>query len=255
MDAAKTRQFVRLVRQCFRRENTAIFATDEIQEFLSDGTPLDAVATMQAIRRIAAANRWEALVFDYGAAVRFSPVEKNGAPRASRRRAAGTPRRATHERTAAKASFKKQWLGMALAALCGFGAMGADEAEKVTFYVQLIRGSDAEERPTPECKPVGPKLSAKLRPVFHWKHYWEINRQQVALAHGGKARVRLSKERDVEIDLGDPAKRKVTAFKDGKPVARATRSAGDAMTVIGGERDGDTNTAWFIIVRRDKPSE
>jgi hypothetical protein len=66
-------------------------------------------------------------------------------------------------------------------------------------------------------------------------------------------RVCLSKEREVEIDLSNRKCRKVTAFENGKVVQRISRPLGEGMTLIGGERDQES--AWFIVVRRDKPSD
>ncbi|MEK7674364.1 MAG: hypothetical protein AAB676_00845 [Verrucomicrobiota bacterium] len=146
----------------------------------------------------------------------------------------------------------KRWLCLlvlvAVGLPLGFGA----DTERAIYYVQLIRGSHEDQPPQPGSKRIGPKLSAALRPVFQWKSYWEVNRQQVALANGQKSTVRLSPDREVKIDLTDPAKRQVTVYEAGRPVSRAIRPAGEAMTIIGGDRD--KSSAWFIVVRRDKPS-
>lgn len=129
---------------------------------------------------------------------------------------------------------------------------GAD-GEKVTYYVQLVRGGNDATPPEPGARRIGPKLSARFRPVFKWEHYWEIHRQEVALAGGQKANLRLNPERTVAIDLTNPAKRKVTAYQSGKLIACTTHPASETMSIIGGERD--RNSAWFIVVRRDKPTE
>jgi hypothetical protein len=122
-----------------------------------------------------------------------------------------------------------------------------------TFYVQLVRGTEADRPPVPGCKQVGPRLAETFRPVFRWKGYWEINRQQVAVVPGQTARVRLGNGREAEIDLRDPKLRRVAAFQNGQLVDRTIRPAGEAMTIIGGNRDG--KSMWFIVVRRDKPVE
>ena len=129
-------------------------------------------------------------------------------------------------------------------------ALSAPE-EKHTYYVQLIRGNDEEQPAVPGAKAIGPKLSKSLHAVFRWKNYWEISRQEVSVAAGAKAKVVLSKERTVEIDLSQRNKRTVTAFSDRKPVGSTTKQAGNAMTIIGADRD--VRSAWFVVVRRDKP--
>ncbi len=141
---------------------------------------------------------------------------------------------------------------LALAPLPGATAAGVEKLEKVTYYVQLIRGCNDAKPPVPGSTSIGPKLSAHLRPVFAWTNYGEIARKEVQLTAGQKARVRLSKEREVEIDLTTKGKRIVGAFSRGELVSRTTRPIGQRMTVIGGDRDKET--AWFIIVRREKPS-
>jgi hypothetical protein len=104
----------------------------------------------------------------------------------------------------------------------------------------------------PGAKAIGPKLAKSLHSVFRWKHYWEISRQEVAMAAGTKAKVVLSQERTVEIDLSQSNRRTVTAFSDNKAVGSTTQPAGNAMTIIGADRDA--NSAWFVVVRRDKPT-
>jgi hypothetical protein len=120
-----------------------------------------------------------------------------------------------------------------------------------TFYVQLVRGSETAQPPVPGCKQVGPRLAGTFRPVFKWKSYWEMNRQQVALAPGQTSRVRLGSGREVEIDLRNAKERRVAAFQNGQLVDRTISPPGEAMTIIGGNRDG--KSVWFIVVRRDKP--
>jgi hypothetical protein len=45
----------------------------------------------------------------------------------------------------------------------------------------------------------------------------------------------------------------VAAFQNGQLVDRTISPTGDMMTIIGGNRDG--NSAWLIVVRRDKPGD
>ncbi|SPE56419.1 hypothetical protein SBV1_240002 [Verrucomicrobia bacterium] len=120
-----------------------------------------------------------------------------------------------------------------------------------TYYVQLVRGTDTDQPPSPGSERVGPKLLGTFGSAFRLRNYWEVMRREVSVAPGHVARVRLSDQRVVEIDLSDQALRKVTAFSDGELVDRISKPRGEAMTIIGGNRDG--NSVWFIVVRRDKP--
>jgi len=121
-----------------------------------------------------------------------------------------------------------------------------------TFYVQLVRGNNEEAPPQPGSRPVGMKVARHLKPL-NWRNYWELNRRQVAVCSGNATRVCLSNGREVEIDLTDHGHRRVTAFENGKVIQRISRPSGEGMTVIGGERDQES--AWFIVVRRDRPGD
>jgi hypothetical protein len=127
------------------------------------------------------------------------------------------------------------------------------EHQSNTFYVQLVRGNNDDAPPEPGSRPVGMKVARHLRSALNWKNYWEVDRRQVAVCSGKTTRVCLSKEREVEIDLSNHNRRKVTAFENGKVVQRILRPVGEGMTLIGGERDAAS--AWFIVVRRDRPSD
>ncbi len=137
-------------------------------------------------------------------------------------------------------------IGLAVMVSC------TDNSEKLAYHVQLVRASNEVQPPEPGTTVIGPKLTRHLQPVFSWTSYWEIARQQVFVSRGQKARLRLSPQREVEIDLSTRGKRTVVAFSNDEAVARVTRPIDECMTIIGGDRD--EQTAWFIVVRRDKPS-
>jgi hypothetical protein len=145
--------------------------------------------------------------------------------------------------------------GVAILAVWACALAGAAKAGEgaTTFYVQLIRGTEADQPPVPGCKQVGSRLAGTFCPVFRWKSYWELNRQRVTVVPGQAARVRLGYGREAEIDLRNPNERRVTAFQNGQFVDRTIRPVGEAMTIIGGTRDG--KSIWFIVVRRDKPGD
>jgi hypothetical protein len=139
---------------------------------------------------------------------------------------------------------------LAALTLLASDVFGGDSATN-TFYVQLIRGTDTAQPPQPGAHRAGPKLTKTFEPVFKWKYYWELNVLETSLRPGEKARVRLSPEREVEIDLTQPKERRVTAFQDGKVADRMISPVGESRTIIGGSRE--PKSAWFIVVRRDKP--
>ena len=124
--------------------------------------------------------------------------------------------------------------------------------EAVTFYVQLIRGTDDASPPAPGAQPAGPALSRRLE-MFRWKNYWEVERRTVVLNAGGKSRQRMTPRREVEIVLSTPREMIVSIYADGKLTRRRTQAVESAFYIAGG--DSEPAQSWFIVVRRDKPAE
>lgn len=135
-------------------------------------------------------------------------------------------------------------------ALSGAWASAAEAAPK-TYYVQLVRGTDADQKPPEATKAIEGQLAGHFHKVFRWKHYWELGSQQVVVNPGEMRRVRFANGREVQIDLSEPKLRTVAAFENGKLVSRTHAPRGETMTLMGGDREA--GTSWFIVVRRDKP--
>ena len=58
--------------------------------------------------------------------------------------------------------------------LCfAFAVIHASAAETKTLYVQVIWGTDQDKPAGSDYREVGPKLKARLSPIFRWKHYWK----------------------------------------------------------------------------------
>ena len=132
-----------------------------------------------------------------------------------------------------------------------FPAGAQTKSESIAYDIQLIRGSDQDQPPVRDGKRIAPNLAGAFHAVFKWRSYWEICSRRVELEAGRATRVRLSAEREVEIDLTNPTQRAIVAFLNGKKVQRTVCPRTEARTLIGGDRD--SNSAWFIIVSRSKP--
>ncbi len=147
------------------------------------------------------------------------------------------------------------WRFVSSLAVFAFALTGVARAQEhaTTYYVQLVRGTDSEQPPQAGSRRVGAKLTGTFCGALKWKGYWEICQREAQVAPGRTAKVRLSNGREVEIDLTQQGKRAVTAFQNGKLLDRTIAPMGEAMTLIGGDRD--RKSAWFIVVRRDKPGE
>ena len=125
------------------------------------------------------------------------------------------------------------------------------DAEPTTFYIQLIRGTDQEKRQEISWKPIGPKLSQRLSPIFRWKKYWEVNCQPISVEFGRISRSRLSDVRQVEIEPISPSEMEIRLFLKGNLVQTCRQLVGTRITIMGGDRT--KNESWFVVVRRDKP--
>jgi hypothetical protein len=135
--------------------------------------------------------------------------------------------------------------------LIGGTALAASANEEtLTFYVQLIRGTDAETPPAPEARLVGPELDQRLH-VFKWRNYWEVARRTILLKPGAKNRQRMTPQREVEIALTSPQEMTVSIYTGGQLTRRRKQAADTAFYIAGG--DHDNAQCWFIVVRRDNP--
>ena len=145
----------------------------------------------------------------------------------------------------------KQLLALFVLLLTGLGCQPATDSPGINFYLQLIRGNDQDTPPIADAKPIGPKLSEKLRSVCKWKSYWELKRDSVVVKPGQTVRKRLSPEREVEIELWDSQRMATRIYTNGKLTRSRTQPAEAAFFIAGGDKG--EHQSWFIVVRRDRP--
>lgn len=128
----------------------------------------------------------------------------------------------------------------------------AADGVNVPFYVQLIRGTDAAKSEQKSWRPVGPKLSKQFGPKFRWKHYWEVSRHSLSALPGKATRIRLSPDREIEIELRGTTEYDLRLYTRGK-LARCERQKQQSrMSIMGGGLEA--TESWFVVVRRDPPS-
>jgi len=137
--------------------------------------------------------------------------------------------------------------------VAGWTGVRAADAQRIAFYVQLIRGSDSDKPDDPAWKPVGSRLGKNLRAVFRWKNYWEVKRESLTLVKGQVARLHLTREREVEVKLLDPPNTQIRLYHKGKLTRCTHQPISEHMSILGG--DGQSGESWFVVVRRDQPSE
>ena len=122
--------------------------------------------------------------------------------------------------------------------------------QSVTFYLQLICGTDDDQAPAPDARPAGAEVTRRLQ-AFKWNYYWEISRRAVVVDPGGKTRKRMSARHEVEIALTTPGEMTIRIYADGKLSRRKTQPSETPFFIAGGDKE--EAQAWFIVVRRDNP--
>jgi len=125
------------------------------------------------------------------------------------------------------------------------------EGQPLTYYVQLVRGTDQEHGREAAWKPIGPKLANRLSPVFRWRNYWEVSCQSVSVENGKVSRCHLSDIREVEIALINPSEIEIKLYLKDVLMEKSRQLARTHMAIMGGDRTKDES--WFVIVRREKP--
>ena len=132
-----------------------------------------------------------------------------------------------------------------------FTALLCAAAEKTTLYVQVILGCDKDQPSNPAHKEVGPKLAAKLSPVFRWKHYWETERRKVEFDPAKVTRLTLADDRTLEIERLKSGEFEVRLFRKSGLVTKARQPSKGGMAILGGEQP--SKDSFFIVVRADEP--
>ena len=123
--------------------------------------------------------------------------------------------------------------------------------EKRTLYVQVILGCDQDRPSNPAHKEIGPKLAAKLSPVFRWKHYWETERRKVEFDPAKVTRLTLANERTLEIERLKTGEFEVRLFRKSGLLTKARQPGQGGMAILGGEQP--SKDSFFVVVRADEP--
>ena len=124
-------------------------------------------------------------------------------------------------------------------------------------YVQVVWGTDQARLAGTSYREIGPKLSAKFSPVFHWKHYWETERQAVKLEASKVTKVSLANQRALELERLKTGEIEVRLFRKSGLVSKTRYSSSGCMAILGGEKTSDSSKAskdsFFVVVRSDEP--
>lgn len=136
-------------------------------------------------------------------------------------------------------------------------ALAASGDEKYYFKAQLIWASN-EDLSSDDLHPLDDKTTEKLRKVFKWENYWEINKKYVDLEEDVRKITKISPECEItlkRIETEEECKVEVVLIGKKNPIVKKTQhiQQDECLVLAGPDKDG---TAWFVILTRiDKMPE
>ena len=140
------------------------------------------------------------------------------------------------------------WRALFCACLWFCLSAGHAAAGDLKFEAKLLWGTDEANPKDPDLKDVDPKIVEKLRSVFKWKSYFEIeSKKDVVVPKGVQTKLKMSAKCQLEIrNLGEE-RVEVTLVGEGKRVVNRKQTVNPGeLIVLGGE--GQNATAWFVIL-------
>lgn len=139
---------------------------------------------------------------------------------------------------------------LAYLALC-FNSFADSESESYFFRAQLIWASN-EDLSSDDLNPLDDKTTEKLRKVFKWENYWEINNKYVDLKEDLRKITKISPECEISlkrIETEEECKVEVVLIGKKNPIIKKTQhiNLDECVVLAGPDKDG---TAWFVILTR-----
>ena len=127
--------------------------------------------------------------------------------------------------------------------LWSFGASAAN----LEINLKLIWGTNDAKSPNPKHKPVSPELTNKLRKIFQWKNYFEVNDVTGRVPSRQSKKFRLSDKCEIEITEMEGPKVEIKLYGEGKVVNKITKPLVKGESVFIGAEDKGENS-WFIMI-------
>jgi hypothetical protein len=144
---------------------------------------------------------------------------------------------------------------LAVCAVVLFGLTLAEDAKKEqaqseTKYIAiLIWATDGSKPDDPHLKDVDEHFRGKLKKIFKWQNYYEVNRQTFTLKNGEKNKmVKLSEKCELKLDQSEQEGMAVELIGEGKPMKKVKQAMPlTDWLVVGG--DDKNATAWFVVIK------
>ena len=130
-----------------------------------------------------------------------------------------------------------------LAYACTVRSASAD----LHLQAQLVWGTNIDKPDDPKLKEVDSQVKDKLRGVFKWKNYFEVNRQNFTVTAAGPKKVKMSDQCEIEVQNLGNSSVELKLYGQGKMVVRKTQKikAGELLVLAG---DDKNDTAWFVVL-------
>src|SRR5256885_7480411 len=112
---------------------------------------------------------------------------------------------------------------------------------------QLVWGTNNDKPDDPKLKEVDQQVKDKLRGVFKWKNYFEVNRQSFTVIASAPKKVRMSDLCEIEVQNLGNSSVELKLYGKGKMVVRKTQKikSGELLVLAG---DDKNDTAWFVVL-------
>ncbi len=121
------------------------------------------------------------------------------------------------------------------------------QAAELKVELKLIWGTN-NNTPTPKHKPVDEATAGKLRKIFKWTNYFEMNRVTGTVPSRGTNQFKMSKDCLIEIKELEGPKVEVKLIGEGKPVVQATHHLSKGETINLASECKDGSGAWFVLI-------
>ncbi len=137
---------------------------------------------------------------------------------------------------------------MAAALLLATTAHVTVQADPVTVQARLVLGTSKEQKDQME---VSAGIKRKLARVFKWKHYYELNSEQMNIADAATKSAKLSRAAQIKVTNKKNNKVAVALFCKGKMLVQKNQNLkpGSHMVLAGNTA---SDSAWFIVLTKSK---
>lgn len=140
----------------------------------------------------------------------------------------------------------------ALAAFAPVPAHAAADPAETRLAADLLWGTNGGKPADKELRPIDPALEKRLRRVFKWQSYYEIERKEFGVIAGKTSRIEMSKECRLEVNRLAGEEFEIQLYGKGVLlVTKRQRIVPGETVVLGGDDKNDN--AWFVVVSLPKP--